>query len=66
MEGDSGKALVSLIIPFFLIGIPAGLIAFIIDYFDKGLLGDPLLAAITGMVLLTGIGSFAFLISTGW
>ena len=36
MEGDSGKVVVSLIIPFFLIGVPAGLIAFIIDYFDKG------------------------------
>ena len=57
---DFDKVLFPCIFSLFGLGIPAGLLAFIIDYFYEGFIGDPFLAAIMNIFVGTLIGGIAF------
>lgn len=66
MCDDAGP--VYLLMSFIFAGLPAGLAAYIINYFCPGVLGDqPILAALLGICLFTGIGTFVIAaMEGGW
>ena len=61
---DYESVMLSGIMSFFLLGVPAGLGVFIIDDLSKGLLGDPFIAAICVIVSLTVMGT-SLIVSKG-